>query len=216
MPPHPGCLSTGGSAPAPRAHFWTPKSGRKNRWGDPRPPFLSNRTPTILFCAATETPRFGWSLVIGAVVNLLRLSALGMIGTSCRAIRIDESVSLTGKQSKPDEIPATDQIPEGSAGSVAMHHHNLIATDWTKDSKTLVLACFWVLFARAKSTRGCGGAQPPVRSRPPGEGRISPLGPGRPGRKSGLGAQPPKIAFPPAEPAKKTEERKKRPWHLRN
>ena len=31
-------LVGGGSAPGPRAHFWTPKSGRKNRWGDPSPP----------------------------------------------------------------------------------------------------------------------------------------------------------------------------------
>ena len=68
-------------------------------------------------------------LVIGAVVCQLRLSALGMIGTSGRAKRIDSSVSLTGRQPKLDKIPATDQIPEGFSCSVAPHHLSLIVTD---------------------------------------------------------------------------------------
>ena len=96
-------------------------------WAGPR--LFPNRTPAKEYCTATEPPRFGWPLVIGAVVVLLRLPALGMIGTSCRAKRIDESVSLTGRQPKLDEIPATDQIPEGPVYSVAPHHLNLIKSD---------------------------------------------------------------------------------------
>ena len=160
----PPCLGIYGASPAPNPGFTfvRTKVNRKSAsplWAGPR--LLSNRTPTKEHCAATETPRFGWSLVIGAVVVLLRLPALGMIGLSGRAIRIDGSIPSKGHQAKLDEIPATDQIPEGLSSSVAEHHLSLIKTDWIKDSKTLVLACFWVLFARAKSTRGLGGAQPP-------------------------------------------------------
>ena len=66
-----------------RVHFCTHKSEPKKR----QPPLgwtpaLSNRTPAMEDCAATETPRFGWLLVIGAALILLRLPALGMIGSS--------------------------------------------------------------------------------------------------------------------------------------
>ena len=39
-----------------RAHFWTPKSGRKRRWGDPRPPILFNRLGVICGPDAAEFP----------------------------------------------------------------------------------------------------------------------------------------------------------------
>ena len=74
-------------------------------------------------------------LVIGAVIVLLRLPALGMAGTSCRAIRIDGSTPLTGRtplgtgQPKLDKIPGRDQIPEGFSHSVAEYHLSLIKSD---------------------------------------------------------------------------------------
>ena len=100
-------------------------------------------------------------LVISLVDYRLRLSALGVIGTSGREKQIDSSVPSKGRQAKWAKQPATDQIPGRSAGSVALHPQNLIKANWTKDSKTLVLACFWVLFARAKSTPGFGAGEAP-------------------------------------------------------
>ena len=102
-------------------------------WAGPR--LLSNRTSARARCAAIETPRFGRSLAIGAVVVLLRLAcarmgtALGMIGLSYRAKRIDSSIPSKGHQAKLDKILSTDQIPEGFSGSVAEYHQNLIVTD---------------------------------------------------------------------------------------
>ena len=80
-------------------------------------------------CAATETPRFGWSLVIGLVGHWLRLSALGMLGTSGRAGQIDSSVPSKGRQAKLDKQPATDQKPGGFSDSVAEHYQSLMETD---------------------------------------------------------------------------------------
>ena len=62
-----------------RVHFCTHKSEPKKR----QPPLgwtpaLSNRTPAKAPCAATETPRFGWSLVISTV--LCRTSPVGPRG----------------------------------------------------------------------------------------------------------------------------------------
>ena len=64
------------------------RQSNQNAAGDTPAPVLPNRTPAKEHCAATETPRFGWSLVISAVIILLRLAcarmgtALGMTGTS--------------------------------------------------------------------------------------------------------------------------------------
>ena len=70
--------------PKPRVHFCTHKSEPKKR----QPPLgwtpaLSNRTLAKEHCAATEFPQGRWLLVIGLVGYQLRLSALGMISTSC-------------------------------------------------------------------------------------------------------------------------------------
>ena len=61
------------------------RQSNQNAAGDTPDPVLPNRMPAKEHCAATETPRFGWSLVIGLVGYRLRLSALVLIGTSCRA-----------------------------------------------------------------------------------------------------------------------------------
>ena len=71
--------------------FGRPKVGGKTAGETPGPLLLPNRTPAKEYCAATETPRFGWLLVIGLVGHLLRLSALVLLGTSGRAKRIDSS-----------------------------------------------------------------------------------------------------------------------------
>ena len=66
--------------------------------------------------------------MIGAVVYELRLTALGLKGTSYR-VKIDVSISLTGRQPKPDKKPAADQMPGGFADSVAAQRKNLMASD---------------------------------------------------------------------------------------
>ena len=104
-----------------RVHFCTHKSEPKKRqtplgWT----PALSNRTPAMEDCAATETPRFGWLLVIGAAIVSLRLAcarmgtALGMIGLSCRAKQIDPSIPSKGRQAKLDKIPGEIRSPKDS------------------------------------------------------------------------------------------------------
>ena len=74
-----------------RAHFWTPKSGRKNRWGDLAQatfswPSANSPCQTPVVCliglyqgryrAATEILPGRWPLVIGAGGYGLRLTAL--------------------------------------------------------------------------------------------------------------------------------------------
>ena len=136
-----------------RVHFCTHKSEPKKRqpplgW---TPAFPQSDLIKLGSLGATEFPQSRWLLVIGAVGVLLRLPALGMIGTSCRAKRIDGSTPLAGRQPKLDKIPGRDQIPEGSAGSVAGHPLSLIKTDWTKDSKTMGFGALLVTFpAREK------------------------------------------------------------------
>ena len=108
--PGPGYLSAGLTQPrAPGFTFVRTKVNRKSAsplWAGPR--LLPNRTPAKKPCAATETPRFGWLLVIGTAIVSLRLSALGMMGLSYRAKRIDSSIPSKGRQAKLDEQPATD------------------------------------------------------------------------------------------------------------
>ena len=84
------------------------RQSNQNAAGDTPDPVLPNRTPAKKPCAATETPRFGWLLVIGTAIVSLRLSALGMMGLSYRAKRIDSSIPSKGCQAKLDEQPATD------------------------------------------------------------------------------------------------------------
>ena len=67
-----GPINTGGLTvpgpprPGPGSLFPRRKSDQ-NAAGDTPAPVLPNRTPAMEHCAATETPRFGWSLVIGPV-----------------------------------------------------------------------------------------------------------------------------------------------------
>ena len=63
-------------------------------------------------------------------------------------------------QPKLDEIPGRDQIPEGFSYSVAPHYLSLIKTDWTKDSKTLVLECVWYFLHEQKVPWGTGPGRP--------------------------------------------------------
>ena len=64
---------------------------------------------------------------------------------------------------------------------MAVHRQNLMASDWTKESKTLVLALFRFTFVRTKVNPGFGGGAP-VKKDP------------------GPGAEPPQL--PPAAGAK--------------
>ena len=68
-------------------------------------------------------------VVIGLGGYQLRLTALVLIGLSCRAERIDSSVPLKGRQAKLDKQPATDQKPGGFSDSVAEHYQSLMETD---------------------------------------------------------------------------------------
>ena len=68
-------------------------------------------------------------LVISLVDYRLRLSALGVIGTSGREKQIDSSVPSKGRQAKLDKQPATDQKPGGFSDSVAEHYQSLMETD---------------------------------------------------------------------------------------
>ena len=138
--PNPGSLLRGlrapeplyGACPAPNPGFTfvRTKVNRKSAsplWAGPR--LFPNRTPAKLHCAATEIPFCRWLLVIGLMGHRLRLTALGMIGTSGRAGQIDSFIPLTGRQPKLESIPGRDQIPEGSANSVATHYLSLKGTD---------------------------------------------------------------------------------------
>ena len=114
--PGPGYLSAGLTQPrAPGFTFVRTKVNRKSAsplWAGPR--LLPNRTSAQERCAATETPRFGWLLVIGLVIVLLRLTALVLIGTSCRAKQRDGFTPSKGRippgtgQPESDKKPATD------------------------------------------------------------------------------------------------------------
>ena len=110
--PGPRVLAHGGYAPPnPAVHFCTHKSEPKKR----QPP--SGWTPAfcpighyeidtgqpLKYCGASG------SLVTGAVGYELRLTALGMKGISWYAT-VDPSFPLTGRQPKPDQIPAADQM----------------------------------------------------------------------------------------------------------
>ena len=105
-----------------RAHFWPPKNGRKNRWGDPRLPLFVQwdacKGTTWLplnFCGASGL------LVIGAVVDRPCLTALGMMDVSVYAT-IDKSTPLTERQPKLDKQPAADQMSGGISDSVAAQY----------------------------------------------------------------------------------------------
>ena len=96
--PAPGPVLAIGASPAPNPGFTfvRTKVNRKSAsplWAGPR--LLPNRTSAKEHCTATETPRFGWSLVIGLLGYQLRLSALGMIDTSNRAKQRDGSIPLS-------------------------------------------------------------------------------------------------------------------------
>ena len=58
------------------------------------------------------------------------------------AAPLDESIPLTGRQAKSDEIPGRDQIPEGF-DIRRLRLASPVCTDEEKDSKTLVLTHFW-------------------------------------------------------------------------
>ena len=68
--------------------------------------------------------------------------------------KTDESIPLTGRQPKPDEIPAADQLPK-EADSVAAHWQVLIRADWAKESKTIGFGALLGTFpAREKCPAG--------------------------------------------------------------
>ena len=72
----PRALGIYGASPAPYPGSLFPRrKSDQNAAGDTPDPVLPNRTPAKKPCAATETPRFGWLLVIGAVSYQPCLSA---------------------------------------------------------------------------------------------------------------------------------------------
>ena len=72
----PRALGIYGASPAPYPGSLFPRrKSAQNAAGDTPDPVLPNRTPAKKPCAATETPRFGWLLVIGAVSYQPCLSA---------------------------------------------------------------------------------------------------------------------------------------------
>ena len=78
-----------------------------------------------------------------------------------------------GRDTRRRSDPRRNRCFSGSAAS------NPGASDWIKESKTLVLACFWILFARAKSIPGFGGGAPVNQLRRPGPGRPGSQAPKR-------------------------------------
>ena len=111
------------------------------------------RPRTLLFAQSvsiggeTQLPlNFPWasgSFVIGAVGHALCLTALESMVVSfflwkpgwfqqmqaAHYRKTDSPIPLTGRQPKPDEQPAADQMPKGR-GSVAAHWQSLKASDW--------------------------------------------------------------------------------------
>ena len=75
--------------------------------GTPRTPICLIGWYQDRYRAATEILPGRWPLVIGAVGIPLRLTALGLIGVSCRT-KIDTSIPSKGRQPKPDKISAAD------------------------------------------------------------------------------------------------------------
>ena len=112
-------------------------------------------------------------LVIGAVGDQPCLTALGLIGISCCVKQTDGSIPLRGRQPKSDEKPATDQMPKSRNSVAAQWNFACVRLDKSGDPARRGLACFWVLFARAKSTPGRGGGAPDKKSR--GWGREGPI-----------------------------------------
>ena len=183
-----------------RGTFPSPKKYPKGRWGDPgpghpllafgqftlQPPFFiqsdtykgDTRLP-LNFCRACG------HLVTGAVGYALRLTALGLKVASCFA---DGSRSVSRRRRKhdietkirlplqkavrrsPTRSPPQIGCPKESGRFCGCAESSLGASDWTKESKTLVLACFWILFARAKSIPGFGGGAPVNQPRVRGRG----------------------------------------------
>ena len=126
---------------------------------------------------ATEILRACRSFVIGALHYALRLTALESMVVSFFAYenlcvptdadgpvqKTDGSIPLRWRQPKPDKQPGGDQMPKG-ADSVAAQRQNLIPSDWTKESKTLVLALFRFTFVRTKVNPGFGAGEAPIVS----------------------------------------------------
>ena len=206
-----------------RGTFPSPKKYPKGRWGDPgpghpllafgqftlQPPFFiqsdtykgDTRLP-LNFCRACG------HLVTGAVGYALRLTALGLKVASCFA---DGSRSVSRRRRKhdietkirlplqkavrrsPTRSPPQIGCPKESGRFCGCAASSPEASDWIKESKTLVLACFWILFARAKSIPGFGGGAPVNQPRVRGRG--------------GPGAKPRSGWLRKKRPAGKTKQR---------
>ena len=76
------------------------------------------------------------------------------------AAPLDESIPLTGRQAKLDEIPATDQIPEGFFIR-RLRPSSSACTDEAKDSKTMGFGAFLVTFCASKKLPGAGAGEAP-------------------------------------------------------
>ena len=132
-------------------------------------------------------------LVTGAVGIRLRLTALGLRvfavlsevrGLSREAGSKEQKNQLRLPLQKavrrsPTRSPPQIGCPKEFGRFCGCAASSPGASDWIKESKTLVLACFWILFARAKSIPGFGGGAPVNQLRRPGPGRPGSQAPKR-------------------------------------
>ena len=139
------------------------------------------------------------------------------IGAGSSSQKIDASIPSKGRTRRAQASRSrTSSPPQIGCQRIWFSGNtvpNLIPTDWTKESKTLVLALFRFTFVRTKVNPGFGGgapaekhripgAEPPARSHPPGGGRISPLGAEPPANSPGHRRGRP---FPPDKKAGGTD-----------
>ena len=75
----------------------------------------------------------------------------------------------------PARNPVQVGSPEDFASSVATQRQSLMASDWTKDSKTLVLALFRFTFVRTKVNPRVRGREGPAEKHPGPGGGTAPI-----------------------------------------
>ena len=129
-------------------HFALGGKVTKTPPGTPRSPFCLIGRYQRRYPVATELLQGRWPLVIGQASRELRLTALGLMGVSCCAkkqIHLSRQKGVSrSRTSNPAEIRCQRIWFSGCAAA------KLMASNWEKESKTLVLALFRFTFVRTK------------------------------------------------------------------
>ena len=192
-----------------RGTFPSPEKYPKGRWGDPSPPFFA-QSDTIRgrYPVATEILPGRWPLVIGAEVCrtspdgpraerlccfLLSKTHVLPKETGNSSQKKDLSVPLTGRQPKPDKMPAADQISEGFSDSVAAQHQIRYRPIGQITGVRGLPGAFLVTFCAYKKLPGSGPGRPGkwrAASGPFGIPRVPGAEP--PSESTGRGGEAPK------------------------